>query len=670
MKADLFFQRNEKHSVKIAVVGDGMVDQYYEVNAERVSPEFPIPVMQKTDGVPTSICPGGAGNVCAQFKHFNVEVLYFGFLDSAARTVYEQSDIATYMSVTPGIKGHVPLKKRFYQGDFPLCRLDIEAPNYGLSKNELVQFQHKLYESYSKVPKDVTILSDYGKGVFSDDGWGTGLWTSDPSDPITIVDPKGGPVSRWKGCTIIKPNDKEAAALSGESDWRKQCRYFQKETDCQAVVITQGGLGVVGVVGGREFEYRPQRGVKANSVIGAGDCFVAFLAMGMAHCIDLVDVAELAFEAGSLYVQKKHNEPITPREVLRHYDPIEAKIVKREQLQIEGKKVGFTSGAFDILHAGHVDCLQRAKQLCDVLVVGINSDSSIKSYKGENRPIIPEDERIRMVAALDCVDYAFLFNERRNRTNLETLKPDLYIKAGDYKEDELTSRDTLQAWGGKAVILPLVQGLSTTNIVEKIQSVPIQKTGKRGPAIFLDRDGTINKHIQYLHEPEKFEFLPGAVEAIKELYDMQYKIVIVTNQPGIGLGYFTKEDLFDVNSKMLKGLSAAGILVQKIYFCPHSNAEQCECRKPKPGMLLRAAEELNIDLEHSFMIGDSETDAQAAAAVGVRSILLKDPAIYEHPECGTVTGGTACVLNEKNSVSSAMRTDWPGILDWIKSQEV
>jgi histidinol-phosphate phosphatase family protein len=274
----------------------------------------------------------------------------------------------------------------------------------------------------------------------------------------------------------------------------------------------------------------------------------------------------------------------------------------------------------------------------------------VKSYKGENRPIVPEQERLRTIAALGCVDYVFLFDERRNRTNLEILKPDLYIKSGDYKKEELTSRDALQGWGGEAVVLPLVEGLSTSNLIEKIKAAPVERVAKRGPAIFLDRDGTINKHVQYLHEPKKFEFLPGVLEAVKELYDMQYKIVIVTNQPGISLGYFQKEDLFDVNSKMLKGFSEAGILIQKIYFCPHSDAEKCDCRKPKPGMLKRAETELGVDMEHSFMIGDSVADILAGAQAGVKTILLTEldnfPTMADHAA--------------KNLLSA---------VDWIKRQE-
>jgi len=620
---DDFLRRNSKYQANISVVGDGMVDEYFQTNAERVSPEFPIPVMQRKDEVPNRACPGGAGNVCTQFKHFNVNVSFFGFLDSSSVDLYELAGISTKHSKRLLFPSSIPYKKRYYQGNFPLCRLDIEKHNYGLSVEELDKYCQELYERYLEVDKQVVILSDYGKGIFNEN---IERWMKEES-LISIVDPKKGPVSRWKGCSVIKPNSKEAETLSGLLDWRQQCDYFQRETQCMAVVITQEGHGVVGKVFNSFFEYKAKKTVHPNSVIGAGDCFVAVLAMALAHSIDIVDAIELAFEAGAVYVERKYNQPITPRELLGRFDSISAKIVNRNEdlsFLIGPKKIGFTSGAFDILHAGHVDFLRRAKELCDILVVGVNSDISVKTYKGANRPIIPEQERIKVIASLDCVDYAFLFNERRNRINLEVLKPDLYIKAGDYEEDELTSRDALEGWGGKVVILPLVEGFSSSNVIAKIKNSSVENVKKKKPAIFLDRDGTINKWVPYLHEPEKLEILPGVMDSVKELYNMQYSIVVVTNQPGISLGYFQKEDVFVVNSEMLKKFKESDVLIERIYFCPHSDADKCDCRKPKPGLLKRAESELGIDMEHSFMIGDAESDIEAGIAAGVKTILVNE----------------------------------------------
>ncbi|MBU3907527.1 MAG: HAD-IIIA family hydrolase [Nanoarchaeota archaeon] len=319
----------------------------------------------------------------------------------------------------------------------------------------------------------------------------------------------------------------------------------------------------------------------------------------------------------------------------------ERKIKSREELskisldlRTQGKIIGFTSGAFDILHAGHVDYLQKAKAQCDCLIVGVNSDISVKSYKGDERPIIPESARVNLISSLEFVDYAFLFDERKNKDNLESLKPHLYIKAGDYKEEELTSAVYLEPWNGRVVLIPVKEQISTSSIIEKISILSKKNSEasavsldnppqKKSFAVFLDRDGVINEEVHFLHEPEKFKLLPNVAEALKKLKDMNYKLVIITNQGGIGLGYFTKEDFFKVNSEMFRQVSKEGIKIDKIYFCPHSLSENCDCRKPKTALFERAKKDLNIDVSKSFMIGDKTEDILAGKNAGTKTILVQ-----------------------------------------------
>jgi len=310
-----------------------------------------------------------------------------------------------------------------------------------------------------------------------------------------------------------------------------------------------------------------------------------------------------------------------------------------EELRKQGLVIGFTSGSFDIMHSGHADYLEKAKEKCDVLIVGINSDESVKKYKGEDRPIISEMQRIKLITALGSVDYAFLFNERRNKDNIITLKPHLYIKAGDYKENELTSAEYLKEWDGKVELIPIEDKISSSMIIDKIKrldrDVKIMnkdeetasyieiKSKKISPVIFLDRDGVINEEIHYLHEPEKFKIIHGVIEGLKKMQDMGYKLIIITNQAGIGLGYYTKEDFFRVNSRMLKELSKNGIMIHKIYFCPHSEADNCNCRKPRTGMFEKAKQDLKIIMERSFTIGDRTIDILAGKNTGTKTILVK-----------------------------------------------
>jgi rfaE bifunctional protein nucleotidyltransferase chain/domain len=301
-----------------------------------------------------------------------------------------------------------------------------------------------------------------------------------------------------------------------------------------------------------------------------------------------------------------------------------------QELRAGGKKIGFTSGVFDLLHVGHTEYLEAAKALCDVLIVGVNSDASVKSYKSPERPIVPEADRAGIVAALAAVDFVFIFNESNNAENIAALKPDFYIKGQDYNSGKLSSGKAVEAYGGQIAFIKLRENRSSTGIIDRIlnayghvgASHETLAAGPARPAIFLDRDGVINKHVEYLHEPAKFEFEAGTLEALERLREAGYWLVVVTNQPGIGLGYFTKEDFFKVNSAMLRQASKAGVVFDRVYFCPHSAAETCGCRKPKFGMLERASKELPIIKEQSWMVGDSTSDVACGKGFGVRTVLV------------------------------------------------
>jgi rfaE bifunctional protein nucleotidyltransferase chain/domain len=304
--------------------------------------------------------------------------------------------------------------------------------------------------------------------------------------------------------------------------------------------------------------------------------------------------------------------------------------LKIKELQASEKLVGFTSGIFDIVHAGHLSYLEEAKKQCDFLVVGVNSDSSTKSLKGEARPILTAEERATLIAGLKFVDAAFIFNELNNNENIRSLKPDIYFKAGDYSKDKMTSARIIEEQGGKVVLLPFVEGRSTSSIIETVldryqekeialKQAPYQKR----PAVFLDRDGTLNKHIEYLHEPEKFELLPGVLKGLKRLQDHGFRLVVVTNQPGIGLGYFTKEDFFRVNKELFKVVSKEGILIDRIYYSPYSKADNTPCRKPGRALIDRAVQDLNIDLSRSYVVGDMSSDIKLAKNIDCKGVLVK-----------------------------------------------
>lgn len=321
----------------------------------------------------------------------------------------------------------------------------------------------------------------------------------------------------------------------------------------------------------------------------------------------------------------------------------EAAVGLAQQYRAAGKRIGYTSGVFDILHAGHVEYLAYARSRVDVLFVGVNSDASVRANKGPQRPINSEQQRAAVLAGLRAVSHLFIFSERNNNVNIELLRPDLYIKAGDYSAAQLSSKQIVEQYGGQVEFAPFAAGLSTTGVIERIAATLKTAEGEAiapapQPAIFVDRDGTVNEHVEYLSEPHLFKEIPGSFAALKRLRESGYRIIVVTNQPGIGLGYFSKEDFFAVNREMFRQASAVGCMIDKVYFCPHSKADRCRCRKPGQCFIERAVEELRVDLSASFAIGDMTSDVELGKRAGCRGVLVKtgrggDDGICEtHPD--------------------------------------
>lgn len=320
-----------------------------------------------------------------------------------------------------------------------------------------------------------------------------------------------------------------------------------------------------------------------------------------------------------------HRSKIKSRSKIKGRDELADRI---RALRSGGARVGFTSGVFDLVHPGHVAYLEHARLNCDVLVVGVNSDRSVRENKGDLRPICPAEDRAAVVAGLASVDFVFVFDEKNNHKNIELLRPDVYLKAGDYDRTKLTSAGLVEAYGGKVVFVPFADGHGTSGLIDRIVGrygavCEPSVVPERRPAVFLDRDGTLNEHVEYIHEVEKFRLIPGAVEALKRLKDHGFRLVVVTNQPGIGMGYFSKEDFFRVNREFLKLVRAGGVTLDRVYFCPHSDNDRCDCRKPATGLIERAVAELNLDLTRSFVVGDMTGDVELGRKAGCRSILVR-----------------------------------------------
>jgi rfaE bifunctional protein nucleotidyltransferase chain/domain len=297
--------------------------------------------------------------------------------------------------------------------------------------------------------------------------------------------------------------------------------------------------------------------------------------------------------------------------------------------RLRGLRIGFTCGAFDLLHAGHVDYLERARALCDVLLVAVNSDDSIHRYKSPLRPIHPQDQRMRVIGALACVDAVTVLDHPRPLPLIEALKPHFYIKGGDYAASNLRSASVLAAWGGEARVIKVEFDSSTTSTIERAallaaHAEPDKVAVKTRGLVLLDRDGTLVRSVPFLHEPARVALVDGAVEALLALQALGLRLAVVTNQQGLGLGYFTYDEFIATNQAMLKQLGTHGVKIAKIYFCPHSLADECACRKPGTRLLERALADASATADRAFVIGDSSADTQAAEALGIPSFRIDE----------------------------------------------
>lgn len=310
-----------------------------------------------------------------------------------------------------------------------------------------------------------------------------------------------------------------------------------------------------------------------------------------------------------------------------------AKILSLEQMdqwvaaeKAAGRRIGFTCGSFDLLHPGHVQYLAAAGDLCDRLIVAVNSDASVGRYKNPLRPVIPERERMYVVAGLASVDAVTLMEDDRPLSLLLRWKPDVYVKGGDYAEDSLRSAEAVKEYGGKAAVIRSKFETSSSQIIERVGLLSAHADAEPAAAhnfrglVLLDRDGTLIRNLPFLHDPAKVEILPGVIDGLLKLQAAGLRLAIVSNQQGIGLGYFTVHDFIAVNQAMLRELGARGIRISKIYFCPHSLAEQCSCRKPATGMITRAMRDFKAAPEQTFLMGDSDEDMQAGADAGCQTV--------------------------------------------------
>lgn len=285
------------------------------------------------------------------------------------------------------------------------------------------------------------------------------------------------------------------------------------------------------------------------------------------------------------------------------------------------QKLVTVNGSFDLLHPGHLQLLKKARAKGDRLAVLLNSDRSIRAYKGSRRPILGQSARAALLAALNCVDYVCLFDEINPKSILSAIRPAIHANGSDWGKN-CVERATVEAYGGRIAVIKLQPGYSTSNLLNKILAV----YGSPQPrAVFLDRDGTINLNKQgYIHKIEDFEFVPGVITALQRLSKSEYRIIVITNQSGIGRGYFRKSHTVKLHNHMKRELARRGIRLDAIYICPHKPVDRCACRKPGTALILQAAKAFDLSLNQSWVIGDNPSDIVMGREVNAKTIKLGD----------------------------------------------
>ncbi len=464
----------------IWVVGDLMLDEYVTGAVERISPEAPVPVVRVRE---TEHRLGGAANVARQVAALGAGVSLAGVIgdDSAGDDFLRlcaASNIDTRAVVR--IAGRRTTRKlRVLGHSQQLLRLDWEdvaacAP----------QVTMRMVSKLAEGPRpNAIILSDYAKGVLTPEAIAsvTALRGAGP----VVVDPKHRDFTRYRGATTITPNLRELEAAAGQNldpDDRAQiaaaARPLASAAGLEAMVVTLGdrGMLVVPVQGHDTAVPAIQRAV--YDVTGAGDTAISVLALSLAANASLLGAAQLANAAAGVSVGQIGAVAVDAGSIR---DALAArpdgKILSREDLiaraatwRMAGKRIVFTNGCYDLLHAGHLSLLSQAARLGDVLVLAINSDASVRRLKGPERPLVPQEDRAAVLAALGFVDAVTIFDEDTPLEVLESVRPHVLVKGGDYKLEDVVGRELIEATGGRVVLVPLTPEKSTTALVERIRS--------------------------------------------------------------------------------------------------------------------------------------------------------------------------------------------------------
>ncbi len=461
--------------VKALVVGDVMLDRYISGRASRVSPEAPVPII---DIEREWTAPGGAGNVAASLVGLGCEVTLAGCVgadEKGERLVAKLREAGVAeLRLVHAANTRTICKTRIVSADQQMMRLDENGNQLAFACEA-----DRLAETVLPVvaAQDVVVLADYDRGILTEALLRRIIDACLKAGIPCIADPKRSDFQVYAGATILCPNVLETERATGRRLWNRDdisatAEKLRADLELQYMLITRGPDGMT--LATREATtHIVACPCAVRDVSGAGDTVAAVIAAGLATSLEIEDVCGLAALAASLAITKEGVYVVSAQELaaaahghspkIRDWDTAKTYV---ERARSNGRRVVFTNGCFDILHAGHLSCLEQARELGDILVVGLNSDISVQLNKGTTRPIIGQANRAALLAGLECVDAVVLFDELTPENLVRLLAPDVLAKGGDYEPDAIAGADFVRARGGTVAIIPLIDGLSTTGILQ------------------------------------------------------------------------------------------------------------------------------------------------------------------------------------------------------------
>lgn len=468
--------------LRVLVVGDVMLDKYVWGDVERISPEAPVPVVRANW---QDEQPGGAANVAMNMAHLGASVTVAGFAgedkdQQQLEMLLAEAGIEPMLISVPGTS--TTSKLRIMCGSHQMLRLDSDSVASSCdAEAELLDRVLSILPGMK-----VVVLSDYAKGVLSEAVCRALIAEARECDIPVLVDPKTRNFTRYRGATTICPNLKELSAATGEPVHDLEAllvagRSLLPWLDMEYMAVTLSEKGIA-VLHERSHKRFPAVVRQVHDVSGAGDTVIAVLALALASKLGIETAAQVANVAAGLVVGKAGTVPICRHELLAALTQDVALVKEEKVLPLERllwraaawraaeQKVVFTNGCFDLLHAGHISLLERARRQGDRLVVAINSDDSVRRLKGRSRPIVGVAGRSQILAALGVVDAVVIFDEDTPLQVIEALRPEVLVKGGDYKREEIVGASEVLAWGGRVELIPIVDGLSTTSLIERATS--------------------------------------------------------------------------------------------------------------------------------------------------------------------------------------------------------